>query len=219
MHTVLFDLYDTLVWSDWSSHAAMLATRLAVAQEAVTDAYELLRHDRDGGHHGDAKSVLRAVVETCNVEADPRLIEELVVLEAELLAEQVRWYDDSLAVLRRLRAAGLKTGVVSKCSPSTRPVVDRLGLEAETGVVVLSCEVGEAKPSAGIFRAALASLDASPQGAVFVDDRADYLDGAAEVGMTTFRIARPTAFGEDVANGNHPVVADLTELEHRLLRR
>ncbi|MGH8912388.1 MAG: HAD family hydrolase, partial [Acidimicrobiia bacterium] len=213
---ILFDLYDTLVWSDWPSHDALIASRLGVSADTVTGAYDLLRHQRDTGIHNDVAAVLGAVAEACGVEPEPELIADLAAREASFLASEVRWYDDSLAVLHRLRTRGFKTGLISNCSASTRPLVDRLGLESETDVVVLSCELGEMKPAAAIFTTALDALAVTPDRAVFVDDRADYLDGAARLGMATFRIARNVSFGEEMPGGDHRLITSLDELERQV---
>jgi putative hydrolase of the HAD superfamily len=209
---VLFDLYDTLVTGNWSQHTALVARHLGVPAPVVNEAYDLLREQRDSGHHADVHSVLEALAEACGVAPLPRLIDELAEAEARHLAHKVDWYADSVPVLRELRATGYKLAVVSNCSPSTRPVVERLRLEEETDVVVLSCEVGVSKPAPGIFRAALDRLEVEPHGAVFVDDRGDYLDGAGNLGMGTFRIARDVAFGEDRGGSDPPLSADLAGL-------
>ena len=209
---ILFDLYDTLVVTDWPHHAALIAGHLGVPVAAVDDAYERLRHLRDGGRPSDARSVLAAVAEACGVPADDRQMDELAAMEARFLATDVRFYNDSLEVLGELRQRGVKTGVVSNCSPSTRPVVDRLGLNESTDVVVLSCEVGVTKPDPAIFQHALDAIGVAPGASVFVDDRADYLDGARRLGMGTYRIVRDVSHGESVIGGDHPVIRHLTEL-------
>jgi putative hydrolase of the HAD superfamily len=209
---VLFDLYDTLVTGDWSRHTDLVARHLGVPAPVVSEAYDLLREQRDSGHHADVRSVLEAVAEACGVEPVPGLIDELAEAEARHLANEVDWYADSVPVLRELRAEGYKLAVVSNCSPSTRPVVERLRLGEETDVLVLSCEVGVSKPAPAIFRTALDRIEAEPHRAVFVDDRGDYLDGARDLGMGTFRIVREVAFGEDRAGGDHPIIADLAGL-------
>lgn len=212
LEAVLFDLYDTLAWSDWPSHAGFLAGHLGVPEDRIAAAYDALRDERDAGVLADEGAVLAAVIEHCGLDPEPAQVRELVELEAALLAEHVILYDDALPTLRRLRSTGIRTGVVSNCSASTRPVVDRLGLEDEADVVVLSCEVGAFKPSPAIFRSALEALAVSPEGSMFVDDRPDYLDGAAELGMGTVQIIRAAVPGGEGAGGDHPQVADLQEL-------
>lgn len=212
MEAVLFDLYDTLAWSDWQSHAEFLAGRVGVTRDDIVVAYDHLREERDAGVLADAEAVLAAVMEQCGLEAEPRRVRELVELEAALLADHVTLYEDSIPTLRRLRAEGIRTGVISNCSAATRPVVDRMGLEEEAGVVVLSCEVGAFKPSPAIYRAALDPLEVSPERTVFVDDRRDYLDGAAQLGIQTVQIVRDEAFDEDAGGGEHPRITDLLQI-------
>lgn len=212
LEAVLFDLYDTLAWSDWPSHAGFLAGHLGVPEDRIAAAYDHLREERDGGVLADEGAVLAAVMDHCGLPPEPSRVRELVELEAALLAEHVTLYDDALPTLRRLRSTGFQTGVISNCSASTRPVVDRMGLEEEADVVVLSCEVGAFKPSPAIFWSALETLSVAPEESMFVDDRRDYLDGAAALGMRTVQITRARAFGEETEGGEHRQVQDLQQL-------
>lgn len=216
VEAVLFDLYDTLIWSDWPRHSEFLAVHLGVAPGEIVSAYDHLRDERDGGEFADAGEVLAAVMEHCGLEPGPAWIRRLVDLEGDLLADSVELYADSLPVLRRLRSEGIRTGVVSNCSPATRPLVDGLGLEEEADVVVLSCEVRERKPAPGIYRWALQTLGVPAGLALFVDDRPEYLDGAAELGMGTAQIIREGSTSEP--GTRHPRVASLFELTDRLLQ-
>jgi putative hydrolase of the HAD superfamily len=131
------------------------------------------------------------------------------------LAENgVHLWDDSIPTLRGLRARGLRTAIVSNCDHWTRPIVDELGLEREADAIVLSFEVGVAKPDAGIYRAALDALGARPEEAVFVDDQAAYCEGAEALGIRSFLIVREDADpaeGVGIA-GNRRVLHDLRSL-------
>jgi len=103
---------------------------------------------------------------------------------------------------------------VSNCDHATRPIVDDLGLEREVDAIVLSFEVGAAKPDPGIYRAALDAVGARPADAVFVDDQAWYCRGAEAIGIRSFMIRRDDAdpvegFG---AAGDREVLPDLRSL-------
>ena len=102
--------------------------------------------------------------------------------------------------------------MVSNCSNSTRPVVDRLGMAEEVDAIILSFEVGSAKPEAGIYVAALEQLGVGAESALFVDDQEGYCDGAAAVGMPSVQIQRDWAYGEPTGTGRHQVIAGLGEL-------
>ena len=66
-------------------------------------------------------------------------------------------------------------------------------LETRFDAVVISCEVGLAKPDPRIFRLCLERLGLSAGAALFVDDRADNVQAAAGVGLRTLRFEGPDA--------------------------
>jgi HAD superfamily hydrolase (TIGR01509 family) len=116
--------------------------------------------------------------------------------------------------MRELHRRGLATAIVSNCDHSTRAVVERLGLYDEVNVVILSFEVGAAKPSPEIYRRALWWLNVEAGDALFVDDQAGYCDGAAALGIRTVLIVRDGAEpAEGVSEpGGHRVITDLRAL-------
>ncbi len=207
---VLLDLYDTLVWSDWHSWQGRLADRLGITLEAMGQAFSRTRPARSVGAYPDTEAELAAVLQAADVALTPELIAELLAMEDEMGAS-VRLYDDSLGVVRALRARGVPTALVSNCSHNTRPIVDRLGLEAEFDAVILSFEVGAMKPDPAIYREALARVgDPDPARSVFVDDQVRYCDGAATVGLQTLLILRPEEALEGRPfdlNGHRPIEA------------
>src|SRR4029453_6216979 len=97
-------------------------------------------------------------VRAAGVDASPALIERLLAMEQAFGATGVELWEDSLPVVRELRARGVKTSLISNCSHATRGIVDRLGLEDEFDDVILSFEVGLRKPDAAIYRLALERL-------------------------------------------------------------
>jgi putative hydrolase of the HAD superfamily len=196
---VLLDLYDTLVWSDWWGWQERLAVELGVTHEAVGRAFEATRPARSTGAYADADADLSSVIRALGIDPEAGLIARLRGLEhAHIEDGGVTLYEDALPVVRELRARGIETALVSNCSHNTRPLVERLGLEAEFDQVILSVEVRAMKPDPAIYRLTLDRLgveDASR--AVFVDDQTSYCDGAAAIGMQTYLILRP----EEAAEG------------------
>ena len=209
---VLLDLYDTIVWSEWGKLRDLIAKRLNLPTARLVKAFETTRPARGVGTHADAQGDMVAVLDAAGVRPDPALVQELVDLERTELDHGVHLYDDVFPTLRELRARGVKTALVSNCSHSTRPVVDRLGLEEAFDEVLLSYEVKAMKPEAPIYRMALERLGGiSPERGVFVDDQPDYCDGGAAIGLATRLILRPN---EDVPpdTDGHEVVTDLWPL-------
>lgn len=88
-----------------------------------------------------------------------------------------------LDAVRRARAAGVRTGLVSNSWGTRRYPRDLLG-ELFDGVVI-SGEVGVRKPSPEIYRLGAESIGLDPRACVFVDDLPFNLSPAAELGMAT----------------------------------
>lgn len=207
---VLLDLYDTLVWSDWPQLRRMIEERAGLADHRLLDAFVRTRQQRSVGAFGSQEGNLVAVLEAAGL-LDPALASELSELTTTFLQTGVHLWDDSLPVVRELRRRGVATALVSNCDHGTRPVVDRLGLPEEMDAIILSFEVGVAKPDAGIYRAALDALNARAEEAIFVDDQAAYCDGAAALGIESVLLVRPDASPDEGVgeNGGHRVIGDL----------
>ena len=209
---VLIDLYDTLVWGEWPGLRDTMAARIGISSAALQSAFDSTRPSRGVGSFAGAEEDMASVLEACGLDPEPGLVAEILELERSSLLTRIHLYEDSIPVLRALRAQGVRTALVSNCSRSTRPVVDDLGLEREMDAVVLSFEVGAAKPDAAIYRAALDRLGAEPAGASFVDDQSVYCDGAAALGMRTYLIQRDSSLGDDVSTDGHTLIRDLAAL-------
>jgi putative hydrolase of the HAD superfamily len=78
--------------------------------------------------------------------------------------------------------------------------------------LVLSCEVGAAKPSARIFQRALEAVGVSAEAALFVDDNPGYCAAAAALGIPAVQIVRDAA----IPVGSGTVVRSLTQVETML---
>jgi len=208
---VLLDLYDTIVRSHWGRLSERIAAGLGVEKTELFRAYELTRAARGVGTYGSVRGDMTAIVDAVGVDPDPELIERLLDMERGFSETGVELWEDSVPVVRDLRACGVKTALISNCSHSTRPIVDRLGITEEFDEILLSFEVGMHKPDPGIYREALHRLgDVAPEDAVFVDDQPAYCDGAAALGIETFLIDR-SGDGTPDLNG-HRVIGDLRAL-------
>jgi putative hydrolase of the HAD superfamily len=208
---VLLDLYDTIVWSEWFRLRDAIAARIGNDMEAdrLQKAFEQTRPARGVGEYGSVEGDMAAVLQAAGVAYDATLIDELVELERAHLAGGVYLYDDAFPAITSLRERGVKTALVSNCSHSTRPVVERLGLESAFDRVVLSFEVRAMKPDPAIYRATLGQLaGVPPERAVFVDDQPTYCDGATAIGLDARLILRKNEDVPDDQRG-HQVVTDL----------
>jgi len=214
VRAVLLDLYDTLAWTEWKTMRLELEERLGLERRALLRAFDLSRPQRSTGAFGSAEGDVAAILEAAGVTPEPDLVRELTSRTTEFLETGVSLWEDSVPVMRELRGRGLATAIVSNCDHSTRRVVERLGLYDEVNMVILSFEVGAAKPSPEIYQRALWWLNVEPENALFVDDQAAYCDGAAALGIQTALIVREGATpAEGVSEpGGHRVITDLRAL-------
>lgn len=191
----LIDVFETVLSVDHLRHGAALADRAGVSAEAFTAAA-----GRWGPLVTDGRATLgealAVVLADCGVVADDDLVASLVAADRELITELAVLHDDSVPFLESLRAAGVRTAFVSNCAENTRPLLEELGLSGLVDELVLSCEVGVAKPEPGIFRLALERLDVPADRAVLVDDQASYCAGATALGLAAVRIDRRHGQGD-----------------------
>jgi len=94
------------------------------------------------------------------------------------------WLDVELAQFVRDLRPRVKTGILSNAWPEARKALtDKFGLADAVDVMILSAEVGCAKPDARIYQIAVEQLDVRFDEAVFVDDMAENVAAAQALGM------------------------------------
>jgi putative hydrolase of the HAD superfamily len=117
------------------------------------------------------------------------VLEHIIVLDHSAYSNSMTVDDETLDVLRGLRARGLHLGIVSNVTLRAdlmRQDLERLGIAPLMDASVFSSEVGVRKPDARIFQAALERIGAAAADTVFVGDRLlDDVSGARAVGMRT----------------------------------
>jgi putative hydrolase of the HAD superfamily len=93
--------------------------------------------------------------------------------------------DPELAALIRDLRPRYKTGLLSNCWPSLRSTLQHQQLDGLFDVLILSCEVGAAKPDPYIYQEALRQLGVAPHEAIFIDDFPANIEGARTLGLHT----------------------------------
>jgi len=111
----------------------------------------------------------------------------------DFFADPAHWVADpeALPTLSIIRERGLRLGVISNFDYRLYRILDGLGLGKCFDSITISSEVGYAKPSAGIFAAALKRHRLAPDEALHVGD-SEHLDlaGASAAGMAAALINR-----------------------------
>lgn len=132
-----------------------------------------------------------------------------------------RLFDDARPCLEWLRACGLRLAVITNAPGSyQRAKIASLGLADLFDALVISGEVGAAKPDERIFHAACSRLGLDPHEVVHVGDRVD-LDavGAARAGMHGVWLNRREEAAQQAAGvpAGVSVIGGLSELPETLV--
>ena len=133
-----------------------------------------------------------------------------------IAAGGVRVFPGSVQLLERLRAAGMKTAVVTSSQNCAR-VLEAAGLTALFDATVdghtLVTRRLAGKPAPDMFLEAARALDVDPARAVVVEDAISGVEAGARGGFAlVIGVARKGNAAELAAHGAQRVVADLAEL-------
>ncbi len=173
MHGVIIDIGGVLVHDRLVETVRRWARQLAMSQAAMLAAIY--------GGNDDAVLVGRVSEDEWWEVVRDRLSIDTSRLRAELESGQT-WDQELIAVLRDLKAT-TRTAILSNAWPSQRSTMVALDLADMVDELLLSCEIGYAKPDVNAFKVALQRLGTDPARTLFVDDTAGHVDAAATLGM------------------------------------
>jgi FMN phosphatase YigB (HAD superfamily) len=215
----LVDVYDTILRSMFVERVTALAQSLGVSVEDWLAELEKTRLDRDRGKMTTAAAYDQAL-RGLGIEPAAGLVDDLVKRDAKYNRAHTRLFDDTLPFFEWLRSQGILVALVSNCADTTRGLLEYLGVIPLVDAVVLSCEVGSAKPSPEIYVTALADLGVAAADAVFIDDQPTFCMGAEAVGVRPIQITRDGVNGVSgaaVGGGwDFPVVRSLLDAKSLL---
>jgi putative hydrolase of the HAD superfamily len=211
----LVDAYETILTCDFSVQRRELSALAGLDVDVWRHAYEKIMPALTDGRLSKAEGFAE-ILRACGRGVQPALVRAMVDHDRELLLANARLFDDAVPFLSGLRACGIKIAIVSNCTENTRPLLGKLGVDALADAVILSCEVGSAKPAAEIFQCALDRLGVAADAAVFVDDQAGFCAGGMAAGVRAVQIVRDGVGGVVPAAGT-TVVRSLAEVQALLL--
>jgi putative hydrolase of the HAD superfamily len=102
-----------------------------------------------------------------------------------------RIFDDVVPALKTLASRGLKLAVISNWDERLRPLLEQLKLAGYFEVIVVSREIGVAKPARAIFQHAIQKLGLPPDNVLHVGDSHSMdLLGARTAGLSALWLNR-----------------------------
>jgi len=195
----LVDVYDTIFRSVFVERVTAVAESLGVSVGDWLAELEKTRLDRDRGKLATAAAYDQAL-RGLGIESAVGLVDDLMRRDAEFSRTRTRLFDDTVPFFEWLRSEGILIALVSNCADTTRGLLDSLGVIPLVDAVVLSCEIGSAKPSPEIYVTALADLGVAAADAVFIDDQPTFCLGAEAVGVRPIQIVRDGVTAVDAIN-------------------
>jgi putative hydrolase of the HAD superfamily len=115
-------------------------------------------------------------------------ISELARLDC---AAWMRLQPGTVALIEDLAAAGLSLALLSNAPDELAEAIRALPIAALFGQLIFSCQLKLAKPDPRCYSTALARLGASAGEVIFIDDRAENVTAAAELGLLSVHFTSP----------------------------
>lgn len=213
---IVFDSSDVLVrpvvasaapsteaWRRWFPPeriaAAAGSAGLTIDLDAVPHALELAMEDLDEAHAGVVATVddereafrgfYRRVLEAAGAgRTDDAVVEALA--RAKVDDERIEPFPEVVDVLRRLRARGLRLGVLTEGWPSILPKYDELGLAGFFDAFVISAQHGLLKTSPRLFEIVAEAMKLDPASMLYADDWPEHVATATRAGFDAVVVDR-----------------------------
>ena len=174
---VFFDLGGVIVRTEYQSPRQRLAERLGMEYEDLSRlVFESATAQRATVGELTADEHWAEVVRRLK-----RPASETKAIREEFFAGDI--VDRGLVAFLRSLRGRVRTGLISNAWNDLRDFIVREKFDDAFDHMIISAEVGAAKPEARIYQIALDQLGVSPGEAVFVDDFFENIEGCEKVGI------------------------------------
>ncbi len=222
---LLFDYGNTLIAFGPAQQEAQLAAMRAVFDDEGlrydTQEMEILRHEQilrpfqRGGIENDYRAVCREVVERYTDDPGDRITRRIMRARYDAFLGSVAVDPAVLELLSRLKRSH-RLGLLSNypCVDAILDSLHKLGLLPFFETVVVSGDVGFAKPHPKPYEVLLARMKLRPEESVYIGDNwlAD-VQGAKRLGMRAVWLREHIPYERfEPSAGDHPADAELTRL-------
>lgn len=177
IRAVFFDLGGVIVRTEYQTPREQLAERLGMEYEDLNR----IVFDSETGVQASLGAITALQHWESVMKRLKRPYEEMTAIRDEFFAGDIVDHQ-ILEFLRGLRGKYV-TGLISNAWSDLRDYLVREKMDDAFDHVIISAEVGVAKPEAKIFQLALKQAGVSPSEAVFVDDFYVNIEGCEKVGI------------------------------------
>lgn len=185
IRAVFFDLGGVIVRTEYQAPRQQLAERLGMEYDDL----DRIVFNSETGIQASIGAITSLQHWEAVMKRLKRPAEEMQAIRDEFFAGDI--VDrDILAFLRSLRGTH-KTGLISNAWSDLRDYITREKMIDAFDHIIISAEVGVAKPEPKIFQIALEQAGVKPKEAVFVDDFYVNIEGCEKVGMKGIHFKDP----------------------------
>lgn len=191
---VIFDYGNVLSESQPAADVQAMASILGVSLSRFTEIYWQFRVEYDAAAL-DPIAYWNTVAQTASRTLTPEQISALIEIDSRSWSHPApitpQWARD-------LRAAGLRTALLSNMPCSVRDYVLQCAWFPDFDVRVFSCEAGLCKPEPEIYRNCLAKLSVQPSEVLFLDDREPNIRAAQALGWQAVLFTGPAGAAREI---------------------
>lgn len=228
LDAVLFDVDDTLVaTTEFARRArrnavrAMIDMGLQVREQDLADELDAVIGEFGSNYDHHFDKLLQRVPRKTWAGINPALLVSAgVAAYHDTKFAELKPFPDVVPLLRALRDAGLRTGIVTHgLTTKQAEKLIRLGLVPHLGTnsIFISDQVGISKPNPRLFKRALEELELDASRTMYVGDNpANDIAPCKELGIRTVWSRRAAKPGTDGAGLADHVVDDFRELSELL---
>jgi len=177
IRAVFFDLGGVIVRTEYQTPREQLAERLGMEYDDLNR----IVFDSETGVQASIGAITALQHWESVMKRLKRPYEEITSIRDEFFAGDIVDHQ-ILDFLRGLRVKYI-TGLISNAWSDLREYLSREKMDDAFDQIIISAEVGVAKPEAKIFQHALKQAGVSPKEAVFVDDFYVNIEGCEKVGI------------------------------------
>jgi len=185
LRAVFFDLCGVVVRTEFQVPRQLLADRLGMEYEDLNR----IVFDSDSGQKATIGQISSEEHWNAIMKRLKRPASELPSIRQEFFAGDI--VDRTLLDYIRSLRGKYKTGLISNAWGDLRDFIVREKFDDAFDRMIISAEVGAAKPEARIFQIALEQFGVSPKEAVFVDDFLINIEGCEKVGIQGIHFKDP----------------------------
>jgi epoxide hydrolase-like predicted phosphatase len=185
IRAVFFDLGGVIVRTEFQAPRQRLAERLGMEYDDLVK----IVFDSDSGYKATMGEISSDEHWASVIQRLKRPASELLAIRDEFFAGDI--VDRTLLDYLRALRGKYKTGLISNAWGDLRDYIVKEKFDDAFDKMIISAEVGAAKPEPKIFQIALEQLGVRPKEAVFVDDFLINIEGCEKVGLKGIHFKDP----------------------------